>query len=171
VRFAGAREGYLRPLGPPPLRDTGAMSERVRIVELLTRLMTSQDVIRRMKDEEFRAEGIAAIAAVTQPDFEFALIAPPELGISAEYRGVDGFVEGWEDWLSPFDRYLMEPGKAQEVDDRVVAFARMRATPKGTSAAIETEGGAVFHFEGDKIRRIEFHLDPDEALRAAGLEP
>jgi hypothetical protein len=35
---------------------------------------------------------------------------------------------------------------------------------------IETAGAAVWHVRGGRLHRVEFHLDREAALRAAGLE-
>jgi hypothetical protein len=43
--------------------------------------------------------------------------------------------------------------------------------PKGTTAGIEGTAAAVIWFEGERIRRIEFHLDEETAFRAAGVDP
>ena len=42
--------------------------------------------------------------------------------------------------------------------------------PKGSSAAVESDAAAVLRFRDGKLARVEFHLDPAAARRAAGLE-
>ena len=146
------------------------MANNARVLELLGELLGAEDLVTRMNDEKLLKEGTDALAAVTWPDFEFALIGP-DPAFRAEFKGVEGFVEGWHDWLSAFDSYAMDVHEVIGTGDGFVGLARMKATPKGTGAVIEQEAAAALLFEDGKLRRMEFHLDRGEAMRAAGLDP
>jgi ketosteroid isomerase-like protein len=134
-------------------------------------VLASEDVIVRMNDERLQAEGIQALRSAAALDFTFALVAPPELGISAEFEGLGGFAEGWNDWLSAFDSYRIEQGELHEAGEVVLATAHMVATPRGSNAAIETDSAAVLRFRDGKVERMEFHLDSAGAFASAGIEP
>jgi hypothetical protein len=62
---------------------------------------------------------------------------------------VDGFVDGWHDWLSVFDSFQIEFGEQTEAGDELVAMARMTAVPKGTAATIEgaAKGGVYIRWK------------------------
>jgi SnoaL-like domain len=144
-------------------------SSRKEIVEQLSRLMTAEDPVARMNDPALLAEAVGELRRVVSSDFVFALFTPPEVGgMSAEYVGVDGFVDGWHDWLSAFDSFQIELGQQTEAGDEFVAIARMTAVPKGTAATIEGAAKAVFSFDGNKVRRMEFHLEQGTESRAGG---
>ena len=132
--------------------------------------MTAEDAVRRMNDPALLEEGVEAIRQVAAPNFVFALVTPATLGgAKAEYAGVEGFVDGWHDWVGVFDSFQIEVGEQIEAGDKVVAMARTTAIPKGTTAAIEGSGAAVFTFDGDRVCRLEFNLDQEAALRATGI--
>jgi SnoaL-like domain len=144
--------------------------ENVEIVQELGQVMAAEDAVIRMNDPSLLEEGVEAIRQVAAPDFVFALVTPAEVGsTTAEYAGVEGFVEGWHDWLAVFDSFRIEIGEPIEAGDKVISMARMTATPKGTTATIDGTAAALFTFDGNKVRRMEFNLDQEAALRAAGL--
>jgi hypothetical protein len=143
---------------------------RREIVEELGRLMTAEDPVARMNDPALLREAIEALRRAVSSDFVFALYTPSEVGgASAEFVGVDGFVDGWHDWLSAFDSFRIEIEEETERGDEFVAAARMTAIPKGTTATIEGTAEAVFRFDGDRVQRLEFHLERGTAFAAAGL--
>jgi hypothetical protein len=144
---------------------------RREIVRELSELMVAEDAVTRMSDPALLAEGVEAIRRVAAPNFVFALVTPAAVGgNSAEYAGVQGFVDGWHDWLGVFDSFQIEVGEHFEAGDKVVAMAHTSATPKGTTAAIQASGAAVFTFDGDQLSRLEFNLDQEAVLRATGLK-
>ena len=143
---------------------------KAEIVQELGRVMGAVDAVIRMNDPALLQEGVEAIRQVAAPDFVFALVTPAEVGgASTEYAGVEGFVEGWHDWLTVFDSFRIELGEQIEAGDKIISMARMRAAPKGTTATIDGTAAALFTFDGDKVRRMEFNLDQGAALRAAGV--
>src|SRR5262249_61476479 len=92
-------------------------------------------------------------------------------GFGSPFRGVHGFLEGWRDWLEPFASYRMELDPEVCTNrDAVVLFARQVATPRGSSAAVTDDAASVAFLRDGRIHRIEFHLDPAAALRAAGVD-
>jgi hypothetical protein len=149
---------------------SGAGPRRKEIVQELGRLMTAEDPVARMNDPALLGEAVEALRLAVSSDFVFALYTPSEVGgAGAEFVGVDGFVDGWHDWLSAFDSFRIEIGEETERGDEFVAAARMTATPKGTTGTIEGTAEAVFRFDGDRVQRLEFHLERGTAFAAAGL--
>ncbi len=112
----------------------------------------------------------SAIERVAAPDLQSEMIGP-DPSFRAEYRGVNGLVEGWTDWLSPYERFRMEVENLIESGDVVVTFVRQFGTPTGGGPEVEAEGAAVWWLRDNRLVRAEFHLDRKAAMRAAGLEP
>jgi hypothetical protein len=132
-------------------------------------VLAPADAVALISDERLGAEAAAALSRSIAPGFTFGLIAPADVGTSAEYTGVDGLVEGWSDWLAPFEHYRIDVEEMREAGDAVFVTVRMVATPKGSSGAIETDAAAVLFFEEGLVGRIEFHLDRALARRRAGI--
>jgi hypothetical protein len=140
---------------------------RAEIVRELTCLMAAEDAVTRMNDPALLEEGVEAIRKVAGPDFVFALVTPAQVGgARAEYAGVEGFVDGWHDWLGVFDSFQIEPKEQIEAAGKVISLVRTTAIPKGTTATIEGTAAAVFSFDGDRVCRMEFNLDQEAVLRA-----
>lgn len=105
--------------------------------------------------------------AMLVPDLEVAFATPA--GPLTEYRGLDGFIEGWRDWLIPWASYEVQVADLVDAGERVVALVRLRGKTLHDGVEIEQPGAAVFTVSGGKIVRVEFHLDQREALESAGL--
>lgn len=139
-------------------------SQEETVQELGRYLMAAEDPVVRANDPALLEEAIEALRRVVSPDFVFALV--PEVGgTSTEWAGVEGFVEGWHDWLNGFDGFRIMLGEQTSVGDKVALKAQMTAIPKGTTATIEGNAVAVFTFNGDTVRRMEFHLEQGAAFR------
>lgn len=112
----------------------------------------------------------AALERIADSTLEVAMIGP-DPAFRQDFEGIDGFVEAWLDWLSPFSTFRMELDDVIEREDRLVTLVRQYATPVGGSVEIENVGAAIWWFRDGRLARVEFHLDRDAALRSAGLEP
>jgi hypothetical protein len=136
----------------------------------LAQLFPEGDLVAVLRDEDGVAAFRETLAGITTPDVEVVMSGPG--GFSSTFRGVDGFVEGWRDWLEPFTSYRMELDPEPRISgDAVVLFARQVATPRGSPVAVTDDAASVAFLRDGRIHRIEFHLDREMALRAAGLDP
>ncbi len=116
---------------------------------------------------EARAQALARFAS---DDLVTVMVSGPT-GLRTDFHGPDGFVRAWDDWLSPFDRYESEMLEVvQTTEDKLLVRTLQIATPIGTSVRIENEAAGVVEFDGNRLVRMEFHLDPATARRAAGLD-
>lgn len=111
----------------------------------------------------------AAIERVAAADLEGAMIGP-DASFRIEFHGADGLIERWWDWLSPYESFRMEIGNLIESGDVLVTCARQFGTPTGGGPEVEAESAAVWWLRDDRLVRVEFHLDREAALRAAGLD-
>jgi ketosteroid isomerase-like protein len=112
----------------------------------------------------------SAIERVAAPDLVSVMIGPDQ-SFRIEYRGVAELIEGWRDWLSPYESFRMEVDDLIESDDVLVACVRQFGTPVGGGPELEAAGAAVWWLRDDRLVRVEFNLNRDAALRSAGLDP
>jgi ketosteroid isomerase-like protein len=132
------------------------------------RLFPEGDLVEALGDEARRAAFRDALTTIAWPDVEILMVGPG--GFSASFGGAEGFLQAWADWLEPFASYRMEvEPEMRSGSDTAIFFARQVATPKGSRSPVTNDAAAVAFFRGGKVRRVEFHLDRDAALRAAGL--
>ena len=134
----------------------------------LGEIMPNGNWVTAMADEDGVRARLDSLREVAWPDLEIAMVGPG--GFTGVFHGIDGFREAWDDWLRPFDRYAVEIEELRVLGKHLVALARHEATPKGTEATVEGTAAAVMTFRDGRLARIEFNLDRDAALRAAGLE-
>ena len=90
--------------------------------------------------------------------------------MTTTYRGREGFLAGWSDFLEPFETIRIEPEEMIETDDPecLVEFVRLRGRPRGTAAEIAHDAAAVWRVGDGRIRAVEFHMSRDAALRSGG---
>jgi ketosteroid isomerase-like protein len=150
--------------------DTAAVSSEN--VERAKRIMSSMpldnlaDAIRDTRRVEAMA---ASLEPVLDPEFEVLSIGREYMGEGSVYRGLGGFLEFWTDWLEPWESFSIETERFVDAGDKVVQLARQTGWTQGGGAPIVGEGAAVMTFRDGLLTRIEFHLDRDRALKAAGL--
>jgi SnoaL-like domain len=95
----------------------------------------------------------------------------PDQSFRIEYEGVAGLIEGWRDWLSPYESFRMEVDDLIESDEVLVTCVRQFGTPVGGGPELEAAGAAVWWLRDGRLVRIEFNLNREAALRSAGLDP
>src|SRR5262249_22429855 len=85
------------------------------------------------------------------------------------YRGAEGFDEWLSDFASAWDRFEIEIERLIDAGDRVVSLFRLRAIGAGSGAAVARSDGIVWTYRDDKLVRVDYFNDQDEALAAVGL--
>jgi ketosteroid isomerase-like protein len=145
-------------------------AENVRVVEEVQKVLTTEDVVAGLDDDEAGERIRRRFMELAEPDFETVMVGPTYMKARLEYRGVDGFGEAWRDWTSPFDAYRIEVERMLDAGDKVVSLVAMTGKTRTGGAEISAPGAAVWTIIDGRLRRVEFHLDRDAALRAAGLE-
>jgi hypothetical protein len=83
---------------------------------------------------------------------------------------VAGLMEGWQDWLSPYESFRLEVEDLIESDDVLVTCVRQFGTPVGGGPELEAAGAAVWWVRDGRLVRIEFNLNREAALRSVGLD-
>jgi ketosteroid isomerase-like protein len=84
--------------------------------------------------------------------------------------GRAGYVEFMDRWTEGFDDYAIESEQIIDAGNhRVVATTRASGTGRGSRVRVDIREGMVFTFDAQCVVRITLFLDPDSALKAAGL--
>jgi ketosteroid isomerase-like protein len=144
-------------------------AEAVRVVEEIQQALTARDVVGALNDPTDQSVP-TLFMRFAEPDFTTTMVGPDYLKRRVEYSGLDGFVEAWRDWTEPFERYHIEVEEMIDAGTKVVSLVDMAGTTRTGGAEISARAAAVWTVVDGRVRGVEFHLDRDSALRAAGLE-
>jgi ketosteroid isomerase-like protein len=147
------------------------VSEVVHVVEQIQDALGMDDVVAAIDDDERDARVRQTLMELTEPDFEVVMVGPAYAGATIEASGADGFREVWTDWTSPFESYRIDLERMIDAGDRVVSLVTMCGKTRTGGVEVEAPGAAVWTVVDGRLRRVEFHLDREAALRAAGLSP
>ena len=109
----------------------------------------------------------AVPASSFAPDFESSFIAPD--GVNGPFHGVDGLAAGWRDWLEAWERYDVDVERFIAAGDHVIVFVRISGRTRRDGVEVEHTPAVVWTLRDGVVRRLEFYLDRDAALAAAGL--
>src|SRR4051794_24016215 len=145
-------------------------ADAVRIVEQIQEALGMDDVVAAIDDAEADARVRRALMNLAEPNFEVVMVGPAYLGATAETYGAEGFREVWLDWTSAFESYRIDLERTIDAGERVVSLVTMCGKTKTGGVEVEAPGAAVWTVVDGRLQRVEFHLDQEAALRAAGLE-
>jgi ketosteroid isomerase-like protein len=87
------------------------------------------------------------------------------------HAGVEGLVEAWSDYGAAFESVRPVLEEVLESEDHLVVMVDQVAVTKHGGVEIHQPSAMVIRFANGRVGGIELHLDRDEALRSAGLEP
>lgn len=117
--------------------------------------------------EAFNRRDLEAMLAATDPDVLIEDI--PDLPEAKPFRGHEGMREflalNWEPW--EFVRTEIE--RLIDHGDDVIVLNRNRARGRGSRIDVDQTRGAIFTVRNEKIVRVRFYTEPQQALEAAGL--
>jgi len=120
--------------------------------------------------EHFLATGEQAEDLIA-PDFVWDMSTFRDLmGMQPYYEGVEGIRRFLRDWTEPFDEWRIEAEEFHDAGDRVVVVCRQRARSKTSGVPVDMTFAQVFSVREGLETRMEMYADPDEALKAVGLE-
>jgi ketosteroid isomerase-like protein len=146
-------------------------SDAVRLVERLQDVLVMGDVVAGINDPDADQRIRQTLMELAEPDFEVVMVGPAYLGQTIELSGADGFRDAWADWTSPFSTYRIDLEEMIDAGDRVVSLVAMSGRTKTGGVEVAAAGAAVWTVVDGRLRRVEFHLDREAALRAAGIDP
>ena len=141
-------------------------------VEIVRQLLPPPDA-NLVTDLLFRGDdaGWNAYASdVLSPWFTDDFVSVAHIGASnVSARGLQGWRDGWLDWLEPWETYRTEIERISDADDRVLVFSRDYGRRFGMADEVELKGSAVWTVRDRRISRAEFFTDRAKAVQAAGL--
>jgi ketosteroid isomerase-like protein len=108
--------------------------------------------------------------AAFEPDFEVVFIPPRPDRESANYRGIKGLVEGWSDWLTPWQSYYVLAEDMIDAGDNVLVPVRVQGITKRNPVMVQRSAAAIWTVRNGRVVRVRFYLYRYEAFEAAGVE-
>jgi len=138
------------------------------VVERLQEALTSEDVVAGLEDPQVERRTRRTVMELAEPGFEVAMLGPEYSSARLDFTGFDGFLAAWRDWTSAFESYRIEVEEMIDAGEMVVSLVAMTGTVAG-GVDLSSPGAAVWTVVDGRLRRVEFHLDRQPALRAAGL--
>lgn len=143
----------------------------VEVVEtLMAPLRGGGDLVELLADEEV-VRGLGELGKdLAEPDAEvvFRAAGGVEFG---PFRGLDGLIAGWREWLSTFASYRIEVEQVfQHGDDVVVLVSQSGRTIHGGVDVPSSPSAAVFAMRDGRVARIAFYLDRTEAAKVEGFD-
>lgn len=86
------------------------------------------------------------------------------------YEGPEGAREFLTGWVSAWEDWRLEVKELVDAGDDVVAIVHQSGRSKATGLPVDMTFGQVWTLEDGKQTRMRMYADPQEALRAAGLD-
>lgn len=107
-------------------------------------------------------------ATLAMYDPEIVVYAPPEIGNSGTYRGVDGFLEWTRRWLDAWESFHQDLVAIELVGD-AHALGRVRQTAKGKGSGAEVTRDAtwVYEIRDEKLTYMAAFFDHKAAVAHA----
>src|SRR6476646_320026 len=112
---------------------------------------------------EFLAEGFTADFVWDMSKFR----GWPERPV---YEGIEGARSFIAEWTGAWDDWQLDVEAFRDAGDKVVVFIRQRGRSKTTGMPVDMYFAQVYTVREGKQARMEMYADPDEALKAVGLE-
>lgn len=116
----------------------------------------------------FQEGDIEAALADLDPDVELLPIRAQLEG--TRYRGHEGFRQVLTLFDEDWEYVRLLPQDLRGRGEFVYALLRVQSRGKASGVELDIPIGALWEFRWDQIVRLESFSEPDEALRAAGIE-
>jgi hypothetical protein len=153
------------------MAEQRAALDRMEVVRRWIALTPSGDWVSAFQDEAHLARIAAFLDEMAVPDLEVVPMGGGVggAGLVSPSTGARGMIDFWQEWLEPWESFTVEIERIEEGPDGVLIEVIQSGRLHGSTAAVETPSAAVNFFRGDRMSRIEFHLDRAAAREAAGL--
>jgi ketosteroid isomerase-like protein len=121
----------------------------------------------RVAYEALNRGDIEAVVDLCEPDFELDM--SERVFNPATYEGHDGLRRFYREVREVWEEFRWEPEDLYGAGDRVVALLHSHGRGRGSGVEIDRHVGMVWTVREGRASALHFYLDPDEALKAAGL--
>lgn len=124
--------------------------------------------------ETFNRRDLELALAAQHPDVQIRYAPDPEgrmpPDFAGEFRGAEGFRQGWAAWFEAFEDLRVEPEEVTDLGDGRLLIA-LRSVGRGTLSGVLTDvhGYVLFSFRAGLITEHLFFFDREQAEEAAGL--
>jgi ketosteroid isomerase-like protein len=109
----------------------------------------------------------ALIEQACDPEIEW--FEDPQRADSRVYRGLEGVLQSFTQWLEGFDEYGLVVEEAIDCGADVFVVAREQGVGRASGAPVSSTIYQVLTFRNGKILRFREFYDRSAALQAAGL--
>ena len=120
-----------------------------------------------MDKEQLLAALPDLIRQACDPEIEW--VEDPERADGRTYRGHDGVLQSFQQWLDQFSEYGFEPDRFVDCGDDVLVVARERGRGAASGAAVTGLIYQVVTLRNDKVLRFQEFYDEAAALGAVRL--
>lgn len=110
------------------------------------------------------------VADSMSPDFVWDMSTFRDWPERKTYEGVEGTREFLTDWISAWEDWHLELVDLVDAGDDVVAIVHQSGRSKATGLPVDMTFAQVWTVEDGKQTRMRMYADPEEALRAAGVD-
>ena len=125
------------------------------------------EVVRRLM-AAFNERDVERMAADLSEDAELLPLRAQLEG--KRYRGVQGVRQMFADLDEDWEALRIEVDDLRDADERIAAVCRVQARGRVSGVELDVPMGFVWTFSGGKVVSARSYSEPDDALRAAGLE-
>jgi ketosteroid isomerase-like protein len=108
-------------------------------------------------------------SSLLDPDVTYEDTSLPD-HVGETYRGHEGVIRATERWIEPFEWLQIELERVVGAGDRLVSIHQIRAKARHTGIELEGPVAYVWTFRDGKVIHFRSFRDPDQALKAAGLQ-
>jgi ketosteroid isomerase-like protein len=115
--------------------------------------------------EELLAALPQLVEGACDPEIEW--IEDPGRADARTYRGHQGVIESWRQWLENFDEYGSELEEVRDCGDKVLATVREEGRGRASGATVSARNHIVMTFRDGKVLRYQEFYDQAMALEAA----
>lgn len=109
-------------------------------------------------------------AEIATPDFVWDMSNFHGWPEQEVYKGVEGAEAFLSDWTAAWDDWELEVEALHDAGDKVVALVRQRGRSKAAETPVDMSFAQVWTLRDGMQARMEMYSDPNEALKAVGLE-
>jgi hypothetical protein len=138
-------------------------------VELLQAILPREAELIDVLHSDDPVSAFTSRPGAISPDLEVVFAPSLAGGPTLEYRGLEGLLEGWRDWLTPWQSYRIAVEDFIDGGDHVVMPVNVVARTGRDGVEMTARSAAVWTIEGGELVAVHFFLDQTDALRYAGL--